>query len=52
MYSSSVHVCVIELLNGWTDFDDIVFVCLSGSLDNSDPQLDPVQPGEMLNMRF
>ena len=30
------------LLNGWVDFDEIVFVCFSGSSDNLDSQLDPV----------
>jgi len=32
------------LLNGWTDIDEIVCVCLSGSLDGLDLQLDPVDP--------
>lgn len=37
-------LCVNELLlNDRADFDDI-FTCLSGSLDGSDTQLDPVGP--------
>ena len=30
------------LLNGWTDFDETFYVCLSGPLDGLDLQLDPV----------
>jgi len=30
------------LLNGWSDFDEIVCVCLSGSLDGLDSRLNPV----------
>lgn len=30
---SSVPVFVTLLLNGWTDLEDILCVCLSGSLD-------------------
>lgn len=43
IYISCVRVYVTELLlDGWTDFDEILCVCLSGSLDGLDSQLDPV----------
>jgi len=29
-------------LNGWTDVDDIFYVCLIGFRDDLDSQLDPV----------
>jgi len=36
-------VCgLYAFLNSWTDFDDIFSVCLNGSQDNLDSQLDPV----------
>jgi len=40
-FLSVSHLCI---LNGWTDFDEILCVCLSGSLDDLDSQLDPVGP--------
>jgi len=42
-----MFVCTYILyafLSGWTDFDDIFRVCLSGTLDDLDSQLDPVGP--------
>lgn len=41
----SVYLCVFYVfLNDWTEFDDIFCVCLGGSWDVLDSQLDPVDP--------
>jgi len=38
-----VYLCILyAFLNWWTDFDELVCVCLSGSRDDLDSQLDPV----------
>jgi len=44
IFNSTVRVYVTELLNGWTDLNEICCVCLSGSLNGLDSQLYPLNP--------
>lgn len=40
-----MHIFLLVLYafpNGWTDFNEIICMCLSGSLDDLDSKLDPV----------